>query len=150
MALLRGETVKFVLAAALSVALMAGGLGAGMAQAESAPGCASTVQIGSTAYAKFQGQDIASVKQFKGCGKNWAYIYVWESFRQRGLHYLLTAAVEVNPGPNATYKGGKDKLDDPVELWSAGTDTLSDCTAGYGLISLYQYDNYPAWTDTRC
>ena len=142
--------MKFALAAAASVALVAGGLGTGVAQAESAPGCSSTVQIGSTAYAKFQGQDIASVKQFKGCGKNWAYIYVWESFRQRGLHYILTAAVEVNPGPHGVYKGGTDDPNDPVELWSKGTDTLSDCTAGYGLISLYQYDNYPAWTDTRC
>jgi len=48
------------------------------------------------------------------------------------------------------YAAVLDKLGDPVELWSGGTDTLSDCTAGYGLISLYQYDNYPAWTDTRC
>jgi hypothetical protein len=150
MALLRGESVKFVLAAAVSAALVAGGLGAGVAQAESAPGCASTVQIGSTAYAKFQGHEIASVKQFKGCGKNWGYIYVWESFRQRGLHYRLTAAVVVNPGPNPTYRGGTDKGDDPVELWSTGTDTLSDCTAGYGVISLYQFDNYVAQTDTRC
>ncbi|MFC0545896.1 hypothetical protein [Kutzneria chonburiensis] len=150
MALLRGESVKFLLAAAASLALVAGGLGAGVAQAESAPGCSSTVQIGSTAYATFQGKSIASVKQFKGCGKNWGYIYVWESFRQRGLHYRLTAAVAVNPGPNATYKGGTDKGDDPVELWSGGTDTLSDCTAGYGVISLYQFDNYVAQTDKRC
>lgn len=146
--------MKFVLAAVAaavaSLALVAGGLGSGVAQAEVAPGCSSTVQIGSTAYVKFQGQDIASVKQFEGCDKNWAYVYVWESFRQRGLHWLLTAAVEVNPGPNGTYQGGTDKLNDAVELWSKGTDTVSDCTAAYGMVSIYQYDNFVARSSTRC
>ena len=63
--------LKSLAVAAATAALMAGGLGAGVAQAESAPGCSSTVQIGSTAYVKFQGQEIASVKQFKGCNRNW-------------------------------------------------------------------------------
>ena len=142
--------MKFAVAVAASAALVASGLGAGVAQAESAPSCSSTVQIGSTAYIKFQGQDIASVKQFKGCGQNWGYIYAWESFRQRGLGWILAAAVDVNPGPHADYQGGVDKLHEPVELWSKGTDTLSDCTAGYGMISVIGYDNYSAWTDTRC
>ncbi|MEV6610317.1 hypothetical protein [Kutzneria sp. NPDC051319] len=142
--------LRSLVVAAAAAALVMGGLGAGVAQAESAPGCSSTVQIGSTAYIKFQGQDIASVKQFKGCDKNWAYIYAWESFRQRGLHWFLSTAVDVNPGPNAVYEGGQDKIHSPIEVWSAGTDTLSDCTAGYGMISVIGYDNFSAWTDTRC
>ncbi|EWM17528.1 hypothetical protein [Kutzneria sp. 744] len=142
--------MKILLAAAASLALVAGGFGAGVAQAEAAPGCSSTVQIGSTAYIKFQGQDIASVKQFKGCDKNWGYIYVWESFRQRGLHWYLLAAVNVNPGVHNVYQGDTTNLDSVKELWSTGTDTLSECTAGYGLISIVGYDHYSAFTDTRC
>ncbi|WP_273943567.1 hypothetical protein [Kutzneria chonburiensis] len=136
--------------AAAAVALVIGGLGAGVAQAESAPSCSSTVQIGSTAYVTFQGKTIASVKQFKGCNKNWGYIYVWDSFRQRGLHWYLLAAVNVNPGPRNAFQGDTTDLDSATELWSTGTDTLSECTAGYGLISIIGYDHYSAMTDTRC
>ena len=142
--------LRFLAVAAATAALVAGGLGVGVAQAESAPGCSSTVQIGSTAYITFQGKDIASVKQFKGCDKNWGYIYVWESFRQRGLHWYLLAAVDVNPGPRNVFQGGTTNVDSVTELWSTGTDTLSDCTAGYGMISVIGYDNFAAWTDTRC
>ncbi|KJK33408.1 hypothetical protein UK23_46260, partial [Lentzea aerocolonigenes] len=38
----------------------------GTAQAEQAPGCSSTTQIGSTGYIKKGNTTIASVKQFKG------------------------------------------------------------------------------------
>ena len=83
--------MKFALAAAASLALVAGGLGAGVAQAESAPGCSGTTQIGSTADAAYGGQTIASVKQFKGCGKNWAYVYAWQSFVDSGKSFNLQA-----------------------------------------------------------
>jgi hypothetical protein len=142
--------LKSLAVAAATAALVVGGLGTGVAQAESAPGCSSTVQIGSTAYIKFQGQEIASVKQFKGCNKNWGYIYVWESFRKRGLDWYLLAAVNVNPGPRNVFQGGTTNIDSATELWSTGTDTLSECTAGYGLISVIGYDHYSAFTDTRC
>jgi hypothetical protein len=142
--------LKSLAVAAATAALVTGGLGAGMAQAESAPGCSSTIQIGSTAYIKFQGQEIASVKQFKGCNKNWGYIYVWDSFRKRGLDWYLLAAVDVDPGPRNYYQGGTTNVDSVTELWSTGTDTLSKCTAGYGLISIVGYDHYSAMTDTRC
>ena len=38
----------------------------------------------------------------------------------------------------------------PVELWSKGTNTLSECTAAYGLVSVQQADNYTAYTGKRC
>jgi hypothetical protein len=147
-ALLSGGAVKFVLAAA--AALVVCGAGTGVARAEAAPGCSSTVQIGSTAYATFRGQNIASVKQFKGCGLNWAYIYVWQSLRQSGEDYRLTVAVEVNPGPHGAFLGPNETADEPAELWSKGADTLTKCTAAYGMIGLYHFDNYTALTDTRC
>ncbi|MDX8141076.1 hypothetical protein SK854_03070 [Lentzea sp. BCCO 10_0061] len=42
----------------------------GVANAETPPGCASAAQIGSTGYVKWRGDNIASVKQFAGCGSN--------------------------------------------------------------------------------
>ena len=143
-------TMRKLLCGMAVVAAMLATVGVGSAQAESAPNCSSTVQIGSTAYVKFQGQTVASVKQFKGCNKNWGYIYVWESFRQRGLAWYLLAAVDVNPGPSNYYQGTTTNVDSVTELWSTGTDTLSKCTVGYGLIEVVGYDHYSAMTDQRC
>ena len=44
-----------------------------------------SVQIGATAYVTVGGQTAASVKQYKGCGKNYAYTYVWQQYRARPL-----------------------------------------------------------------
>jgi hypothetical protein len=125
----------------------------GVANAERAPGCASAAQIGSTAYVKWRGDNIASVKQFAGCGKNFAYVYIWESFRATGRDWSTQTSVAVYSSASdrtPEHKGWNSDQFAPVELWSKGTNTLSDCTAAYGLVSVQQADNYTAYTGKRC
>lgn len=116
------------------------------AQAEQAPGCSSTVQIGSTGYVKKGDTPIASVKQFKGCGKNWAYTYVWDSHASKPGSFSSSAAMVVNGrrdyGSNVN---GTNKQN----VWSKGTDTLSECTRAYGEV---WGDGNVYWgqTDERC
>ncbi|MEV6610313.1 hypothetical protein [Kutzneria sp. NPDC051319] len=136
------------------VAAMLATVGVGPAQAESAPGCSSTVQIGSTAYRSYLGQVVASVKQFKGCGQNWGYIYVWQSFVDGKLPFYLEAGVAVFDSPTHRqpdrYLGLTRGKVGQRELWSTGADTLSACTAAYGLISISGADDHDTLTSIRC
>jgi len=132
---------SLVLAGALFVAVVSPGL----AHAESAPGCGPVTQIGKTAYIDEGGGPVASVKQFKGCGKNWAYVYVWDSYHNRGNNYYVTAAI-LAPGSTGHVKGAnRDR-----EVWSKGTDTLSVCTQAQGhMVDNPEYAFF-ANTDKRC
>jgi hypothetical protein len=116
------------------------------AQAESAPGCSSTVQIGSTGYVKKGSTTIASVKQFKGCGKNWAYIYVWDSWASQPGGYNSSAEMVINGTRDlGSTVIGRNKQD----IWSEGTNTLTKCTRAYGEV---WGDGNVYWgqTDERC
>ena len=134
--------VMFILpAVALSVLASAG-----VAQAEQAPGCSSTVQIGSTGHVKKGSTIIASVKQFKGCGKNWAYTYVWDSYANQPGGFSSSAAMVVNGDRDFNSNvNGRNKQ----HVWSKGTNTLSDCTRAYGEV---WGDGNVYWgqTDQRC
>jgi hypothetical protein len=116
------------------------------AQAESAPGCGSVTQIGSTAYIKSGGVNIASVKQFKGCNKNWAYTYVWQGFRDShsGTWWACTG---ITNGTLVDYKCGGNHQ---AEVWSSGANTLSDCTKAYGQLEWGGSGEGSAATDQRC
>ncbi|NKE61652.1 hypothetical protein FXN61_34800 [Lentzea sp. PSKA42] len=116
------------------------------AQAEQAPGCSSTVQIGSTGYVKKGNTTIASVKQFKGCGKNWAYTYVWDSYASKPGGFSSSAAMVVNGDRDfGSNVNGRNKQD----VWSKGTNTLTKCTRAYGEV---WGDGNVYWgqTDERC
>jgi hypothetical protein len=115
-----------------------------VAHAESAPGCGPVTQIGRTAYIDEGGGPVASVKQFKGCGKNWGYVYVWDSYHNKGNRYYVT--VGILPGSQGYVKGAnRDR-----EVWSHGTDTLTICTQAQGsLVDNPEYA-YFANTDKRC
>ncbi|MFE2347898.1 hypothetical protein ACWEPB_14885 [Kitasatospora cineracea] len=101
----------------------------GTASASTTSGCSSVTQIGSTAYLNVGGQTMASVKQYKGCGKNYSYLYVWEGYRSTHSSWNVCAAIVTN--------GGHD-VQDPqcdrnvVEIWSSGAATLSQCTQALG------------------
>ena len=125
----------------------------GIANAETPPGCSSAAQIGSTKYIEFHGSTMASVKQFAGCGGNYAYVYIWESFRNSGRHWGIQTSVAVYSSQSDTtpsHKGWNDDQRDPKQLWSKKTPTLSDCTAAYGLVSVAQEYNYTGYTGKRC
>ncbi|SDF80248.1 hypothetical protein SAMN05216553_103359 [Lentzea fradiae] len=134
--------VMLILPAVLLSALAA----TGTAQAESAPSCPGTVQIGATAYIQKNGTTIASVKQFKGCGKNWAYTYVWDSHASKPGSFSSSAAMVISGkrdyGSNVN---GTNKQD----VWSKGTDSLTKCTRAYG--EVWGDGNvYWAQTGERC
>jgi hypothetical protein len=125
-------------------------LGAGSAQAESAPGCSSTVQIGATAYGQYEGKNAISVKQFKGCGLNWSYVYVWQGFRDKRIAYSVSSAVNAQYDDAELIQGEVDKDGSPVEVWSKGTDTLRVCTQAHGMLAFGNENVVQADTAWRC
>ncbi|WP_157529698.1 hypothetical protein [Nocardia sp. NRRL S-836] len=126
----------------------------GVANAEAPPGCAGAGQIGATGYIKFQGNTIASVKQFAGCGSNYSYVYVWESFRNSGKNWNIQTAIATYSSSGDTtpndYKGGNSTPNGLKELWGKPANTLNTCTAAYGMIYVYQYDTYTGYSSKRC
>ncbi|WP_330275799.1 hypothetical protein OG205_09080 [Lentzea sp. NBC_00516] len=141
--------MRFVSVAAVA-ALALTGLSSGVAHAESAPGCGPVTQIGKTAYIGGNASSAwASVKQFKGCNKNWAYVYVWDSFVDRVGDFQVKVYVEAD-GQKAglrTYPRNRQ------ENWSEGTNTLSQCTRAIGqMVDFVSSETY--WhttkTEERC
>ncbi|MFF0371751.1 hypothetical protein [Micromonospora sp. NPDC005087] len=101
----------------------------GPAYAETNPHCAGSVQIGATAYVTVGGQTAASVKQYKGCGKNYAYTYVWQQYRAtHGSYQVCTSIVTGRTLRDLQCSSGPD-------VWSSGANTLAECTRALGGIS---------------
>ncbi|NUO59235.1 MAG: hypothetical protein HOV71_10715 [Hamadaea sp.] len=144
MSILRSKVAQVLLAVLLaaptSLAI------ASPAHAETNPSCSSVTQIGSTAYVVIGGATFASVKQFKGCSKNWGYLFVWQSWRNSHSSWDMCAAVAVETsdpyldGIKCFYNTSR------AEIWSYGTNTLSLCTRGIG----WWPDRASAKTDVRC
>ncbi|MEV6239485.1 hypothetical protein [Lentzea sp. NPDC051838] len=121
----------------------------GTAQAEYNPKCASGVtQIGATTVLQWRGENVASVKQFKGCNKNWAYIYVWDSWRaNHKVSYWLSAGIRTRISESSV---DYVKAENRKELWSSGADTLSECTQAGGAIWNDTTITVGNWTEERC
>ncbi|WP_293990806.1 hypothetical protein [Streptomyces sp.] len=104
-------------------------------RAQAAGVCADAYQIGTTGYITRAGRTVASVKQFysPSCGKNYGYVWVWQSFRDAVGDYDVTSAV---------YSYSRDEVlgerswtnTAAQEFWSNGTSTVSECTAGSGTV----------------
>ncbi|WP_434444492.1 hypothetical protein [Lentzea sp. E54] len=140
--------MRFVSVAAVAAIALAG-LSSGVAHAESAPGCGPVTQIGKTAYINGDSSGAwASVKQFKGCGKNWAYVYVWDSFVSRVGDFQVATWVETT-----TMNGYVKAPRNQQAVWSKGTNTLSVCTRAAG--SMVDFVSNPDYahtvkTEKRC
>ncbi|MFI6344652.1 hypothetical protein [Streptomyces sp. NPDC050560] len=103
------------------------------AKAQAAGVCSDAYQIGTTAYIDRGGQHAASVKQFYSpkCKRNYGYLWVWQSFRDKIKDYDVSVGV---------YSYSKDKVVGSVswaptnaqEFWSQPAATVSDCTAAVG------------------
>ncbi|MDX8146477.1 hypothetical protein SK854_30490 [Lentzea sp. BCCO 10_0061] len=102
--------------------------------------------IGTTGYLGSGGQKWASVKQFKGCGKNWAYIYTWNGVHNAGAPYTPLFFIIAKWGSESYAHGGGYRQQ---ELWSHGTDTLDTCTNAYAEWSSGAA-TYRAETSIRC
>jgi hypothetical protein len=123
------KIVKTAAIAALALPILVGT--AGSAQASTPSGCSSVTQIGSTAYLKADGQTMASVKQYKGCGKNYAYLYMWEGYRSSHSSWDVCTSIVTNGGHTLEDESCGTRSN-PVEIWSFGATTLSECTQAIG------------------
>lgn len=105
----------------------------GTAQAETNPKCPSGVtQMGATKYLKHAGETVASLKQFKGCNKNWAYVYVWDSWMAKHGSNHIRVGIWTRTSDGAVDYAGHDGS--RQELWSNGANTLSVCTYAAGSV----------------
>jgi hypothetical protein len=103
----------------------------GTAQAETNPACPSGVtKIGTTGYVKIGDAMFASVKQFKGCGLNWGYIYVWKSWRD--THSRWDMCIGIRDAEHVVIGLVCAVNSARAELWSEGTATLQECTSAVG------------------
>jgi hypothetical protein len=133
--------------ASAAIAAAAATVLTGTAQAETNPSCGSVSQIGSTAYVKNNSTTVASVKQFVGCGKNWSYIYVWDSWiSSHGRDFVLRTYIQTPPNLTHGYKTGARGQQ---ELWSGGANTLDQCTRAHGEVDGSSYFLF-AKTSERC
>ncbi|MFF4227752.1 hypothetical protein [Streptomyces sp. NPDC001820] len=123
---------KVGLIAATCGALVATSVVTAPSAAAAAAPCGSLRQLGATAYAKFNGETVASVKQFYGCGKNYGYIYVWESFRANhpSLRWQIYIGISHRDGHWDGYRQIVDTR--TYELYSYGADTADVCTTATG------------------
>ncbi|MEV6825284.1 hypothetical protein [Amycolatopsis sp. NPDC051102] len=134
--------------AALAVPVLVGA--AGTAEASTPSGCSSVTQIGSTAYLDVDGQTMASVKQYKGCGKNYAYMYIWAGYRS--THSSWEACTSIVTGDGNTYWDAFCGGVNPVEFWSFGAASLAECTRARGWNGNFPAEpgDVNAFTDVRC
>lgn len=137
----------FAIAAALAATLLSVGTGTANA-AETVPGCASAKQIGTTGYVKYNGATIASVKQFAGCGKNYPYTWVWDSYAN-GRSFTVSNWIAVIENGEEYPRGGGEARN-RQELWGAGASTLSKCTRAVASVTTPDGNYASAWTDLRC
>ncbi|HWO61937.1 MAG TPA: hypothetical protein VNO31_18115 [Umezawaea sp.] len=122
-----------VLAAAGALSVGASLAFSAPASAETNPSCSSVTQIGTTGHITVGSAQVGSVKQFKGCGKNWSYVYVWESYRANHGSWEVCAAVATGGSSPFTLEG-LNCTSNRADNWSFGTNTLSQCTHAVGSI----------------
>jgi hypothetical protein len=141
---------KMAAVAALAVPVLVGA--AGTAQASTPSGCSSVTQIGSTAYVTVGGQTMSSVKQYKGCNKNYAYLFVWAGYRSSHSSWNTCTSIVTNGGHTLEDEScGSSR--NPVEIWSFGASTLSQCTQALGWNGTGDWPDpgdARALTDLRC
>jgi hypothetical protein len=132
--------VRILAAAGLAVPAVPAFSAPGQA-AEVNPRCADSEQIGATAYIVVGGKTAASVKRYKGCGKNYAYTYVWQQYRDTHGSYEVCTSIVTRDNTLRDLQCSNSK-----EVWSLGANTLSVCTRATGSIS----DVANKATEERC
>ncbi|MBA0049944.1 hypothetical protein E0L36_03225 [Streptomyces sp. AJS327] len=120
--------------------------------AQEAGVCDDATEIGERGLITKDGKTIASVKQFysKECQENYGYLWVWEDFRDGAEPYDVS--VGVYSDEDDTVHGKRSwKATDRQEFWSSGSDTVADCTSGFGeLRPAGDPQTHQASSETRC
>lgn len=112
-------------------------LTASPAAADAKPaGCGDGYQIGTTRQIVWNGSPIASLKQYysPNCNKNWAYIYMWQSFRDAGYRWDVEIYIDV---ATAAPDYGRRVSSNWVETYSVPTATVRLCTRAAANLDLY-------------
>jgi hypothetical protein len=121
----------------------------------SAASCSDRYQVGSTKVVPDEhGQSALSIKQYwsPACQENFAYAYVWQSFRDShpgkwtitvGVIWVQSPGVETNPVANSAVDTRQ------AEIWSPGFAGAGRCTYATGALLYGNYDS-DGNTDKRC
>jgi hypothetical protein len=127
--MLRRLLTTFVATVLLATAT-AGAAGHAAATATTSHGCTDVRQIGRTAYVRWHGMTIFSVKQYASptCGLRFGYAYAWRQFRLRHVPYEL--GVAVFDSTHDRYLGARQFASGGgPAFWSTGvTTTRGACT----------------------
>ncbi|TDB74288.1 hypothetical protein [Micromonospora sp. KC723] len=124
---------------ATTAAVLAAGtvtlVNAAPAMASTPSSCSNVSQVGTTRVLTVGGMQAASVKQFYGCGYNYAYIYVWEQYRNTHSNWDLYVHVVNHSDSGNDY--GAARLDNTTraELWGPPADTARYCTHVTGYLN---------------
>ena len=102
--------------------------------ADQAPsGCTIIRQLGATAYGSYGGETAVSVKQYygtcNGAPRNWAYVWVWDQFKARGLSYQMKATITVG---GVAQGWGANKSSPAQWMVSKPVATTTECTRAFG------------------
>ncbi|MEU5835804.1 hypothetical protein ABZ820_19320 [Streptomyces diacarni] len=114
--------------------------------------CDDAVQIGERALIKRGSETLASVKQFysKKCHENYAYLWVWESFRKTAEPYDVTLGV-YSYDDDSVHAAKAWKATKQQEFWSEGANTVEACTSAVGsLRPAGSPQAYQAFSQKRC
>ncbi|PRY25740.1 hypothetical protein [Pseudosporangium ferrugineum] len=122
-------------AVALAAAGVATLVNAAPALASTPPSCSSVRQIGTTRVLTVGGMEAASVKQYYGCGYNYAYIYVWEQYRATHSKWDLYVHVIDHSDSGSDYGVGELNNTTRAELWGAPANTAAHCTHVTGYLN---------------
>ncbi|MFI7601485.1 hypothetical protein [Actinoplanes sp. NPDC049681] len=122
-------------AAALAAAGTATLVSATPALASTPPSCSSVRQIGTTRVLTVGGMEAASVKQYYGCGSNYAYIYVWQQYRDTHSNWDLYVHVIDHSDSGSDYGVGELNNTTRAELWGAPANTAAHCTHVTGYLN---------------
>ncbi|WP_051096249.1 hypothetical protein [Streptomyces sulphureus] len=95
--------------------------------------CDDAHEIGTKGVATRDGVQVASVKQFysEKCEENYAYVWVWDQFRDGAAPYDVSLAVYDHDTDEYHGKKVAENTTDQ-EFWTEGTGTVSDCTSAVG------------------
>jgi hypothetical protein len=119
-----------------SLALMLGSTALPAAADAKPAGCGDGYQIGSTRQIVWNDAPIASLKQYysPACNRNWAYLYMWQSFRAGG--YRWTADVFIDVATTAPMYGLRTSSN-WVESYSVPAATVHLCTRAAANLDIY-------------
>jgi hypothetical protein len=140
-----GKIVSAVAAMVMAAGLtLAAGSPAAQAADPKPANCQDGQQIGSTATVKWRGLTVASVKQYYSarCRANWSYVYIWESFRNRGYGWSVLAQIDVKTDSKSY--GLVDRYH-WVHTYSTPVNTANLCTSAVASINIFSAPDETGW-----